>query len=157
MTGETRFMKIRLHPTLKLIFVVLGWATTCAALTLFTIFNGQLLPRNINGGGLYSDVLSASPLGLWIFYVGNFAISVLAAMVISELGKSLISFLPSYLGAAMITFLVLAAPDFAGIYDPQQVIQESAVIFTFTAFFPLLLLVSFSGTIVGNAIGERFL
>lgn len=146
-----------MFPWIRIVLVVLGWATTVAALTLFTIFNGQLLPKNINGGGLYYEVVNASPIGLWIFYLGSFGTSLLCAMMISDAGKALICFLPSYIGAAIITFLVLALPDFVGVYDPSQVIQESAVVFTLGAFFPLLLLANFAGTIAGIFLGERWL
>lgn len=150
-------MNLRIFNRAQIPLVVAGWATITAALTLFTIFNGQLLPRNINGGGLYTEVLNASPLGLWAFYLGCFGISLLCAMILADASKALICFLPAYVGAAMITFLVLALPDFIGVYDPLQVLQESAVVFTFGAFFPLLLLVNFSGTILGIALGERLL
>jgi hypothetical protein len=151
------FMNVRFSPWLRAALVVLGWSTASAAFSLGTIFQGQLLPRNINGGGLYSDVLNANPLWLWLFYIGNFAVCVVASMVISEVGKAVISFFLSYTGAALITYFVLALPDYVGIYDPTQVLQESATVFVFTAFFPLLLLVNLSGTVAGIALGERLL
>jgi hypothetical protein len=155
--GRLRLMNVRIIRKLKPLLVVLGWATSTAALALATIFQGQLLPKNINGGGLYGQVVNASPLPIWIFYVGNFAVCVVAAMVISDPARSLVSYFPSFIGAAAITYLVLALPDFVGAYDPQQVLQDTATIFTFTAFFPLLLLVNLAGTVVGIAVGERLL
>lgn len=152
-----RFMNVRFSQWLRSAFVILGWSTSSAAFALGTIFQGQLLPRNINGGGLYSDVLNANPLWLWIFYIGNFAVCVVASMVISDVGKSMISFFISYAGAALITYFVLALPDYVGVYDPTQVLQETATVFTFTAFFPVLLLVNLSGTVAGMALGERLL
>ena len=150
-------MNVRFSQSLRLAFVVIGWSTSSAAFALGTIFQGQLLPRNINGGGLYADVLNADPLWIWLFYIGNFAVCVVASMVISDVSKAVISFFLSYSGAALITYFVLALPDYVGAYDPAQVLQESATVFTFTAFFPLLLLVNLSGTVAGIALGERFL
>jgi hypothetical protein len=151
-------MKIVVFRRLRPGLIVIGWATSMAALTLATIFEGLLLPKVIGaGGGLLSEVVNASPLGLWTFYIGNFSVCVLAAMVISDFGTAIVSFFPSFLGAALITYLVLALPDFLGIYPFPGVLQESAAIFTFGAFFPLLLLVSLAGTIVGIGLGEHFL
>ncbi len=150
-------MNVRFPDWLRAAFVALGWSTGSAACALGTIFQGQLLPKNINGGALYSEVINANPLWIWLFYVGNFAICVVASMVISDVSKAMISFFLSYSGAALITYFVLALPDYAGVYDPTQVLQESATIFTFTAFFPLLLLVNLAGTVVGIVLGERFL
>jgi len=150
-------MNIRIVYRVKPVLVILGWSTSMAAFALTTIFQGQLLPREFNGGGNYVQVLNASPLGLWIFYFGTFATSVLAAMVISDAGKALVSFFVSFLGAAIITDLVLSLPDFLGIFAIPGALQEAAVIFTFTAFFPLLLLVTLAGTILGIGLGERLL
>jgi hypothetical protein len=138
--------------------IVLGWATATAALALFTIFQGQLLPKNIiTGGGQYAEVLSPNPIWLWIFYSGNFAICVLAAMVIADMGETLVSFFASFLGAALITGLVLALPDLLGIFPYPGALEQAAVIFTFGAFFPLLFLVDFAGAIAGAALAERVL
>jgi hypothetical protein len=150
-------MKVRIPNRLRPFLIVLGWATSSAAFTLATIFQGQLLPKNINGGGLYADVTKGNPLLLLIFYGASFTTSVLAAMVIGDVGVSLISFFLSYVGTGIITYLVLVLPDFFGVFDPFQVIQGSAVIFTFTALFPLLLFVNLAGTIAGIALAERFL
>jgi hypothetical protein len=150
-------MKVRIPRGFKIFLVVLGWSTSSAAFALATIFQGQLLPRNINGGGLYADVTNGDPLVLLLFYGGSFAISILAALVISDVGVSLASFFSSYIGTGLITYFVLGLPDLFGVYDPLGVIQGSAVTFTFTALFPLLLFVSLAGTVAGMALAERFL
>jgi hypothetical protein len=149
-------MKVSILHRFQSATIVLGWATATAALTLFTIFQGQLLPRNIiTGGGQYAEVISSNPLWLWIFYLGNFVICVLAAMVISDVAKTLISFFASFFGAALITDLVLALPDLLGIFPYPGALQQAAVIFTFGAFFPLLFLVNFAGSISGAFLAER--
>jgi hypothetical protein len=121
------------------------------------IFQGQFVPRNINGGGLYADVTNPNPFLFLGFYLGSFAICILAGLVIANPGRTIASFFPSYIGAAGITWLVLALPDFVVVNDPQQVLQETATLITFTAFFPLLLLTNFSGALAGLALAERLL
>jgi hypothetical protein len=140
---------------LKSLLVILGWATSCAAVTLATIFQGLLLPKNINGGGLYSQVVAGNPFALLAYYAGNITISIIAVIYISDAGKSLISFFASYVGTGIITYLVLGLPEFVGVYDPSGVIIESAGIFTFTAIFPVLMVVNFAGTFLGILLSER--
>jgi hypothetical protein len=151
-------MKIAIFHRLKPGLIVVGWATSMAAITVGTIFEGLLLPKVIGaGGGLLPEVINASPFGLWIFYLGNFMVCVVAAMVISDLGSVIVSFFPAFLGAALITYLVLALPDLLGIFPFPGLLQESAIIFTFGAFFPVLLIVALAGTLLGVGLAEHFL
>ena len=153
---KSGLMKIALVYRFKPFLAVLGWSASTAALAVATIFQGLLLPKVYgSGGGFLDEVVNQNPLGLWIFYLGNFGICVLAAIVISDLGTSIIGFFVSYMGAAVITYMVLALPDFLGVYPIQGVLSGSAVTFAFTAFFPLLLLVNLVGTFVGVGLGER--
>src|ERR1700756_5459245 len=146
-TVLVRLMKVRMPRQLKVPILVLGWATSIAAVTLFTIFQGQLLPKNIiTGGGQYAEVVSPNPVWLWIFYLGNFAICLLAAMTIEDLAETLLSFFASFVGAAMITYLVLALHDILGIFPYPGALEQAAVGFTFGAFFPFLFLVNFVGS-----------
>lgn len=135
--------------------VILGWATSSGAITLATIFQGLLLPKNINGGGLYAQVVGGNDFAVLAFYAGNFAISIIAVLYISDATKSLISFFASYLGTALLIYFVLGLPDLAGVYDPLGVIQESASVFTFTAVFPLMLVVNFTATFLGILLAEH--
>jgi hypothetical protein len=151
-------MKIAVLRRAKPLLAVLGWAASTAALTLATIFQGYLLPKVYGaGGGFLDEVLNANPVWLWIFYLGNFGICILAALVISDLGTTVIGFFVSYGVAAGITYMVLSLPDFIGVFPFPGVLEGSAVTFTFGAFFPLLLLVNLVGTIVGAALSERLL
>jgi hypothetical protein len=147
-------MNIRFSARVTSILVTLGWGTSTAALTLGIIFIGYLLPRNINGGGLYSQVINASPIPLWLFYVGNFVICLVAALIISDFSTTIVSFFFSYLLAGIITYAVLALPDFLGCCG--GVLVAAAVSFTFGAFFPYLLVVNLAGTIAGLALSEHF-
>ncbi len=138
----------------KFILVVAGWGTSLAALTLGTIFQGLLLP---NPSELLPASYGANPLWLWLFYLGSFGICVLAALVISDFGESIVSIFFAYGLTALVTFVVLALPDFSGIVQPPGILQQSALLFTFNALFPFPLFVDFVGTIVGSALGERLL
>lgn len=143
-------MKRRVLIRFKPIFAVLGWSTSTAALTLSMIFNGQLLPKGLGG-----FVVSPSPLLLGAFYLGSFAICVLATVVIGDLSEAIISFFVSYLGASIITVVVLALPNLLGIFPYSDALQHAALIFTFDAFFPFVFLVNFAGTITGIYLAER--
>ena len=147
-------MRLRLIREAKSVLVILGWGTSTSGLAVSLIFSGYLLPKNINGGGLYSGVINASLLPVWIFYIGNFAICILAAIVIADASRTILSFFPSYLVAAAITYMVLSLPDFLGCCS--GVLEGAAVSFTLTAFFPYLFLVDFVGTLAGVAVNERF-
>jgi hypothetical protein len=151
-------LKIRFLKVFRPLLITLGWSASTAALTLVMIFQGQLIPRNINGGGLYAEVVNPNPLLFWAFYSGTFAVSVLAAIAVSDVSAALVSYFASLLGAAAITFIVLASPEFLGISPyPFGTLQEAATIFTFTAFFPVVALVNLAGAIVGVGLGERYL
>ncbi len=151
-------MKVSMRRPIKLAGIVLGWATAVAAVTLFTIFQGQLLPRNIiTGGGQYAEVISANPVWLLIFYLGNFAICLLAALVVRDLTETLLGFFSSFVLAAIITYLILALPDILGIFPYPGALEQAAVIFTFGAFFPFLFFVNFVGSMAGLFLADRLL
>jgi hypothetical protein len=94
---------------------------------------------------------------VWIFYLGSFAICVLAAMLISDFGQSVVSVFFAYALTALLTFFVLALPDFSGIVQPPGSLQQPAVTFAFYALFPVSLFLDLGGTIAGSALAERFL
>jgi len=98
-----------------------------------------------------------SPSKVEAFYLGNFAICLFAAMTVSDASRALVSFFASFVLAAIITDLVLALPDLLGIFPIPGALQEASIIFTFTAFFPISLLVDLAGTIVGISLSERLL
>ena len=150
-------MNLRFLSRLKIPLIVLGWATSTSALALTLIFQGQFVPRNINGGGLYPEVTNPNPFLLVGFYLASFAISALAGMVIANAGRTISAFFPAYIGAAALTWLILALPDFVVVNDPQQVLQETATLITFTAFFPVFLLTTLTGALAGIGLEESLL
>jgi hypothetical protein len=142
----------------KPLIVIAGWAATIAGFTLGAIFQGLLLPKVVgNGGGLLPEVLGVSSVGLWVFYLGCFGTSVLAALVLADASKALVSFFPSYVFGALITYIVLIVPALTGTFPLPSVLEESAVIFTFTAFFPVLLFAALAGTLLGIFLAEKIL
>ncbi len=103
------------------------------------------------------EVQGASSLGLWVFYLGCLGTCVLAALVLEEASTALAAFFPSHLIGALITYVVLIVPGLAGTYPLPSVLEESAMIFTFTAFFPVLLFAGLAGTLLGGFLAERVL
>jgi hypothetical protein len=148
----------RIALKVKPFMVVAGLGTSIGTFALGTIFQGLLLPKVIgNGGGLLAEVLNASSFGIWAFYLSCFAACVLAALVLGDISNAVLSFFPAYLLGALVTYLGLIVPALTGTYPDPSVLEESATIFTFTAFFPLLLLDGLAGTIIGGFLSERIL
>jgi hypothetical protein len=143
-------MRFRMLWFLKYPLVILGWATSIAALTLWAIFLGYLLPKNVTGGGFLSAVVNANALPIVIFFVGNIGICILAAVVISDTTRTILSFFPAYVGAWIITYIVLILPDLFGCC--LGALELSAISFTLVAFFPYLFFVDLVGTLVGMGV-----
>lgn len=141
----------------KPLLVTLGWATCTAAFTLGTIFQGNLLQKDPNGGGQLPDVVNAGIGGLLVFYVGIFLVCILAALVLADLRNTLLSLLAAYVLGAVLTTFVLSLPDYLGIYQPSGYLQGLAVGFTFGAFFPYLLFIMMAGAFLGMALAEHFM
>ena len=155
MARDREAMIILILSRLRVPLVVLGWGTSLAALTLGTIFQGYLLPTT--EGGLLPQVYGASPAGLWVFYLGSFGISAVAAMVIYDAGPAIVAFFFAFGLTASLTATVLALPELIGTIQTNGVLQETSILNTFSALFPLALIVNLVGTLVGIALGERLL
>jgi hypothetical protein len=135
---------------LKLVFVILGSATSSAAIVLAAIFHGFLIPHV---PFFRSGVAGAEWVTPFV-YLAIFGISVLEALVIRDLGPAIAAFFASYILAAAITFLVLTLPGYTGALPSPDLIVAAGVQFTFTAFFPLLF-VELVATILGTALSEH--
>lgn len=103
------------------------------------------------------EVTGTSQLGLAAFFVGIFLVSVFASFLINDVGKALFSFFGSYCLAGVVTYFVLALPGFVGAYAAPEVLVRLAIIFTFTASFPIPLVVELVGTLTGSWLAELFL
>jgi|SRR5712664_1052387 len=143
----------RLQPALqrlKPLFVILGSGTSSAAVVLAAIFHGFLIPHVPFFRSGVAGAEWATPL----VYLGIFGISILAALVIGDLGTAIGSFFAAYLLGAAITFLVLVLPGYTGGLPSPDLIVPAGVQFTFTAFFPLLF-VELVATLLGVALSEH--
>lgn|GEM_PF-4730547 len=145
-------MNISILSRFKPLLVVVGWTTCLATLTISIMFQGLLLP---NASELSPETFGSSSLLFWLFYIGSFAICVLAAMVIFDFGQSIISLFFAFLLNALIILVVLVLPDLLGIVQPSGVLLQPSVTFVFDALIPVSLFVDLAGTIAGSAIAER--
>jgi len=141
-----------LRTALRTILVILGWATSLAAITLVGIFNGLLLPKGL--GGLLPQVLGGSIWGPWILYLAMLATSFLAAFLIENPGIAFGSFFVSFCLAGAITYLVLILPGLLGAFNSAGVLAEASIRFTFVALFPFPLIAGLLGTILGLGLAE---
>lgn len=122
-----------------------------AALALAEIFQGQLIPQKYYGGNTNQFFSAATG-----YYFGVLAVAVLAGLVINDAPRAVLSFFGSYVVSGLVIFLVLSLPALIGNSLPE-VFFNAAITFTFTALFPIALLVGLVGTILGAALGERYL
>ena len=139
----------------KPVFVSLGWGITIASITLAAIFQGFLVPQSL--GKFLPEVSHGGQLGLAVFFASIFAVSIFASLVINDVGKALFAFFAAYALAGVVTYFVLALPGFVGAYPAPEVLVRVAIIFTFTASFPIPLVVELVGTMAGSFLAERFL
>jgi hypothetical protein len=139
-------------PKIKPVLVSLGWAVSIAGITLAAIFQGFLTPLGV--GNLLQSVTNRSEPVL--FYVGIFAVSILASVIIDDVSKAVLSFFASYGLAGAITYFVLALPGFVGAYPDPELLVRLAIVLTFTASFPFPLMIELAGTLSGSWLAERF-
>jgi len=139
----------------KPILVSIGWGITISSITLAAIFQGFLVPQGL--GKFLPEVTGAGQLGVAAFFAGIFVVSLFASFVINDVGKALFSFFVAYGLAGVVTYFVLALPGFVGAYAAPEVLVRIAIIFTFTASFPIPLVVELVGTLTGSWLAERFL
>lgn len=90
-----------------------------------------------------------------LVYLGVFGISILAALVIRDLGAAVLSFFASYGLGMILTYLVLVLPGYAGVIVATNALIQTAIVVVFVAFFPVLLLTGLVGTLLGTALSER--
>ncbi len=144
-------LPMRVSSAVRPVLVTLGWGTCLSGVTLWAIFQGLLLPREL--GGLLLSVREADLVSLVLYYLAIFGVSVLSAAIIRDPGKALGSFLAAYVLGTVITYLVLVSPALIGLED-FNILANSSVNFTFRAFFPFVLILTLVATIVGIALDE---
>jgi hypothetical protein len=170
------------QPREKSALTALGWAVLNASAALSGIFSGSLVPQRIYGGGgglavttfarmimapidvsswnisgqLELGVITGLISGRVLFFMEIFGIAVLASFVIADFGRALISFMFAYISGGFLVLLVLIFPGLTGTSAFLELLVETMVYFTFTAFFPIPIFLGFAGTILGVALSERF-
>jgi len=92
-------------------------------------------------------------LGVALYYGGIFGLSILAGWVLADISKAVLGFFVSYGVGLFLTFLALVGPGLAGVI-PESVAELSAVVFAFTALFPLAFLAGLVGAVLGAASSE---
>jgi hypothetical protein len=143
---------IRVGRIAEPVLLVLAWSVSLAALTLGQIFQGNLIPQHYYGGAS-NELVSVST----IFYLEVLGLSTLGGLVIQEPQKVILSFIGSYVIGSLVTCLVLMLPGFVNSTAIPQLVFEMAIVDTFTALFPIPLLVGFAGIFLGLVLSERFL
>jgi hypothetical protein len=129
--------------------VVLGWTVSIASLALTGILRGVIIPHSAQ----YVPQAGVGILGVALYYGGIFGLSILAGWLLADTSKAVLGFFVSYGVGMFLTFLALAMPGFAGVI-PGSIAELSAVVFAFTALFPLAFLAGLVGALLGAASSE---
>jgi len=91
--------------------------------------------------------------GVALYYAGMFVVSLLAGMILASVPRSLIGAFVSQTIAASLTYIALILPGLTGILD-QTTVENLAVDFVFTAFFPLGMFLGLFGGLIGAVFTE---
>lgn len=129
--------------------VVLGWGVSIASLALTGILQGIIIPHSAQ----YVPQAGVGILGVALYYGGIFGLSILAGWVLADISKAVLGFFVSYGVGLFLTFLALVGPGLAGVI-PESVAELSAIVFAFTALFPLAFLAGLVGAVLGAASSE---
>jgi len=131
--------------------VVLAWGVFLASSALTAILQGVLVPARFYGG---YNAQAGFPSGIVFFYVAIFGVSILAGIVLADVGRALLGTFASYGFAIVLTFTALSLPTLQSPFPPA-LLTDVAAVFTFTAFFPLPIIVILVGALLGAGISER--
>ncbi len=152
---KVAYLKERLIEVLRPVAIGAGWGICIATIILWAIFQGLLLP-NASGGLPYSTPASSVPVRMTIYYLALVLVSVLFAMAVHDLGKSLGAYLLAYLLSGVIVYSILVSPEVNDpVFGPGYTVVVGSL--TFQALFPFTLFVGFLATIVGYGLSERIL
>ncbi|OLD13346.1 MAG: hypothetical protein AUI93_01240 [Crenarchaeota archaeon 13_1_40CM_3_52_10] len=126
--------------------VILGWGVTLASLAVTAIVYGIVIPRAAEKPNMPIQ-------GVALYYAGMFVVSLLAGMILASVPRSLIGAFVSQTIAASLTYIALILPGLTGILD-QTTVENLAVDFVFTAFFPLGMFLGLFGGLIGAVFTE---
>ena len=129
---------IKLNVTFKNLLVILGWGVVIASIVLQRLYQEPLL--------LLQD------------YLLIFAISVLATMITVDARIVILGWIGSTLISILIMFICLTLPgavDEVASYFVLEFLYAGAIVMIFRSVFPVAIITTFIGAVVGGAIGER--
>jgi hypothetical protein len=129
--------------------VVVGWGVSIASLALTGILQGIIIPHSVQ----YVPQAGVGILGVALYYGGIFGLSLLAGWVLEDISKAVLGFFVSYGVGLLLTFLALTGPGLAGVI-PESIAELSAIVFAFTALFPLAFLAGLVGAVLGASSSE---
>ncbi len=129
--------------------VVLGWGVSIANLALTGILLGIIIPHSAQ----YVPQAGVGLLGVTFYYGGMFGFSILAGWVLADISKAVLGFFVSYGVGLFLTFLALVGPGLASVI-PESIAELSAMVFAFTALFPLAFLAGLVGAVLGASSSE---
>lgn len=126
--------------------VVLGWGVSLASLALTGIVEDVVIPR--------AAVKPNMPvLGIALYYLAVFGVSLLAGSVLSNIVRSLIGVFVANGIAIALTYLALIIPGLTGVIS-ETIAENLAITLTFTAFFPFAVFLGMLGGLLGAVFTE---
>jgi hypothetical protein len=129
--------------------IVLGWGVSIASLAMTGILQGIIIPHSVQ----YVPQAGVGVLGVSLYNAGIFGLSLIAGRVLEDISKAVVGFFASYGIGIILTFLALAMPGLVGVI-PESIAELSAIVFAFTALFPLAFLAGLVGAILGASSSE---
>ncbi|HZY93970.1 MAG TPA: hypothetical protein VFE98_03805 [Candidatus Bathyarchaeia archaeon] len=131
----------------RIILVIVGWGTILSSLAMTGILQGVIVPNDPQAG-----VKLATP-GTLLYFVGVLVICLMAGLLVKNIGISLVAFLAAYALGVLLSAVALSLPGVFG-YIPSGTAQHLALVYVFTAFFPITLFLGFVGSIIGAAVRD---
>jgi hypothetical protein len=129
------------------VLVVLGWGVSLASLAVTVVARAVLVPH---AGVVFS---SETTLLIALYYAGVFSVSFLSGLMLRSLPSAVLGFFCAYALGILLAGLAFDLPGLLGLL-PETVAEYSAIVFAFTALFPLALLVGLVGGLLGAATTE---
>lgn len=127
--------------------VIIGWGLILSSLALTAIVEGLVIPHNPQ-----FEVQSAL-LEIVSYYLGIFMASFIAGLVLRRIDFALLGFIVSYTIGIIVCYTMLILPGLFG-YLLEGAAENQALVFVFTAFFPIALFAGLLGAIIGGATRE---
>jgi hypothetical protein len=128
-----------------------------SAVVLAFVFQGYLVP------GLTSNYRPPQDY-VYIAYALILLVALVSGMMISDLGRVVGALFVSLALSATIEYTILTLPSTVGSVGPQVLFEvglaplsDMAITIVFYSLFPLVLMLSLAGSMVGAMLGEAYL